>query len=184
MSALKILIVDDHEMIRDGLKSLLEDQELIESIKEAENGKIALRHLDNNEFDVIIMDISMPVMDGIEATQHIVKKFPAVKVLALTMHDEESHIVNMLQAGASGYILKKTGKSELLEALETVAAGESYFSREVSTVLMSKFMKKKIRDSAHQTDPFALLTKREIQVFEAYCRGKIRTRKIAEKVVH
>jgi len=99
--------------------------------------------LEKESIDLVLMDIEMPEMDGIQTTRYLTENFEKVGVLALTMYDDESHIIKMLQVGAMGYILKSTNKKELTEAIKTVASGESYFAKEASEVIMRRFMKKK-----------------------------------------
>lgn len=164
MEKIRILIVDDHPMIRHGIKSLLNDEENISLIDEASDGKEAIEILSKTPYDLIIMDIKMPEMNGIEATEHIHKNFPDTKILAISMYDEQRYIVKMLQAGALGYILKNTGKQELLNAIDTVMRGESYFSQEVSSIMMSQFMSRKGSGFADVAKPEVPLTKRETEI--------------------
>ncbi len=158
---IKIVIVDDHEIIRDGIKALLTNAEHIEVVGEASNGKEAIKILiECNDVDLVLMDISMPVMNGIDATKYISENFTHPKVLTLTMHDDEVHIIKMLQAGALGYVFKTTGKNELVEAIDTIADGESYFTKEASKTIMQHFMKNK----ANSRKSTVHLTKREKEV--------------------
>lgn len=163
MKKVKILIVDDHPMIRHGIKSLLDDEDKFDVADEADNGNEALKKLSKNHFDLVIMDIKMPEMNGIEATEEIVKNYPDVKVLAISMYDEQRYIVKMLQAGALGYVLKNTGKQELMTAINTVMDGESYFSQEVSSIMMSQFMSKKTMSNEPVRED-VVLTKRETEI--------------------
>lgn len=164
MNKIKILIVDDHPMIRHGIKSLLSDEPMLNVAAEANNGKEAVELVGKENFDLIIMDIKMPEMTGIEATEAILAKHDNVKVLAMSMYDEQRYIVKMLQAGALGYILKNTGKQELLNAIHTVMDGESYFSQEVSSIMMSQFMSRKSSSFADLAKPDITLTKRETEI--------------------
>lgn len=164
MEKIRILIVDDHPMIRHGIKSLLSDEESISLIDEASDGQQAIDKLGRASFDLIIMDIKMPEMNGIEATEHIHKNFPDTRILAISMYDEQRYIVKMLQAGAQGYILKNTGKQELLNAIDTVMKGESYFSQEVSSIMMSQFMSRKGTGLGDIAKPEVPLTKRETEI--------------------
>ena len=159
---IKILLVDDHQMIRDGIRSLLTGVDDVDIVAEASNGNEAIEILKKQDVDLILMDISMPEMNGIEATKIITSKFEKVKVLTLSMHDEESFVIKMLQVGASGYVLKTTDKLELTEAIKTVASGESYFTKEASKAIMQYFMKGK---SAMNRGKASIdLTKRELEV--------------------
>lgn len=139
---IKILLVDDHKIIRDGIKAMLSDAENIEIVGECEDGALVLPFLDKNKVDVIFMDVSMPDQNGIETTKQVIEKYPDAKVIALTMHNQESYITKMLKVGAVGYVLKNTGCDDLLNAIKSVSSGQSYFSRDVSEIMMSKFMKK------------------------------------------
>ncbi len=162
-----ILIVDDHQIIRDGIKALLNRADGIHITAEAANGFEALEILEarHQDLDLVVMDIKMPEMDGIVATHQIREKFPDMKVLALTMHDDEAHIVKMLQEGAAGYVLKTTGKAELTEAIRRVAAGETYFDRQASEKILQFFYKgEKNNQKSHFIDTD--LTSREVEVLK------------------
>jgi DNA-binding NarL/FixJ family response regulator len=164
MESVKILIVDDHPMIRLGIRSILSNVEHLNIADEANNGREALEKLAKENFDLVIMDIKMPEMNGIEATEQIIKLHPNTKVLAISMFDEQRYIVKMLQAGALGYVLKNTGKNEMVNAINSVMDGESYFSQEVSNIMMSQFM---TRGGLHQTieqKNDVALTKRETEI--------------------
>jgi DNA-binding NarL/FixJ family response regulator len=138
----KVIIADDHQMFIDGLKSMLEEIEGIEVVGEARNGKEAVDLCDKADVDIVIMDISMPVMDGIEATRVIKSNHPDIKVLGLSMYNDRNFIADILKTGASGYILKNTGKEELVNALSTLQTGGSYLGVEVSNTLLGSFLKK------------------------------------------
>lgn len=139
---IKVLLVDDHKIIRDGIKAMLSDAENIEIVGECEDGSLVVPFLDKNEVDIIFMDVSMPKQNGIETTKQVIEKYPKAKVIALTMHNQESYITKMLKVGAVGYVLKNTGCDDLLSAIKSVNEGQSYFSSDVSEIMMSKFMKK------------------------------------------
>ena len=143
MQPIKVILVDDHEIIRDGIKALLKGANGIEIVGEAENGREAIEILENGGIDLVLMDISMPVMNGIDATKYISKNFSEVKVMVLSMHDDESHIINMLKAGAVGYIFKNIGKVKLIEAINAVSSGDNFFAKEASQRIMEHFMQNK-----------------------------------------
>jgi DNA-binding NarL/FixJ family response regulator len=177
---IRVLIVDDHQIIRDGVKALLNKVEGIKIVNEASNGVEALNILkaDSSTLDVVLMDIGMPGMDGITATKKITDEFPEIKVLALSMHDDESHIINMLQNGASGYVLKTIGKQELISAIKRVEAGQSYFTKEASAALLGYLSKK---ESTKRGAPSNKLTKREIEILDLIA-NEYTNNQIAEKL--
>ncbi len=140
MKNIKVLLVDDHNIVKQGLRAILESGG-IEVVDEASNGQEAIDKLKAGlKIDLAILDINMPVMNGIQAAEIISKDFSELKILALTMLNEEYHIRKMLKAGADGYILKNSGKDELLNAVETICEGEHYFSKEATNVIMMDMM--------------------------------------------
>ena len=136
----RLFITDDHKIIRDGIKALLKDIKEIFITGEAENGRETMELINTLQPDVIIMDISMPEMNGIECTLKIKKDYPDIKILVLSMSKEDEHIRKMLEAGASGYILKNTGKEELIKAIMVVSEGNYYFSNEVTDSIMKDIL--------------------------------------------
>lgn len=158
MYAIKVHIVDDHQMMLDGLKALLSGEASIQIIGESNNGKIAFEKILVAQPDVLITDISMPEMNGLELTRAVKEKFPKIKVLALSMFGERNTISEMLEAGINGYILKNTGKQELLNAVTKVAEGGIFFSDEVSEELM------KPAQIENKHDETVSLTPREIEI--------------------
>jgi DNA-binding NarL/FixJ family response regulator len=166
METIKILLADDHLIIRDGIKLMLKKNLNFKIVAEAANGGEVIQYLhDNpNSIDVVLMDINMPTMNGIEAAKIILEKFSDVKVLALTMHAEESYITNMLKAGALGYILKESKTEELVSAIKSVARGEKYYSNEVSVTLINSLMN---GDKPQESE----LSDREAQVLSHIATG-------------
>src|SRR5690606_28240063 len=138
---IRVLIADDHQMFIDGLRSLLDGLDDIQVIGEAANGRQVLDVCDRESVDIVIMDINMPEMDGVQATRELLRRHPQVKVLGLSMYNDREFITDILKAGASGYVLKNTGKETLLTALRTVHSGENYLADEVSKTLLNTFMK-------------------------------------------
>ncbi len=134
---INILIVDDHQIIRNGIKLMLRTFPEFNVVAEAENGFEAVEYVEQNaqHIDVILMDISMPKLDGIEATKRIKEKFPELKIIALTMHLEESYIKDMLKSGASGYMLKESDKNTVAKAINLVAQGGNYIDKEAESFL-------------------------------------------------
>ena len=137
MGGVKILLVDDHNIVKQGLRVILESHENIKVVDEAGNGKEAIEKLRGGlDVNLVVIDINMPEMNGIEAAEIIVKEFPDLRILALTMLNEEYHIRKMLKAGAHGYILKNSSKDELLNAVLSINKGEHYFSKEATNIIM------------------------------------------------
>lgn len=162
-----ILIVDDHKIIRDGIKALLRTSDDIRIVGECSDGSQVLDALNEYEnVDIVLMDINMPEMNGLQATEAVLRDFPTVKVVALTMYNEDSYISKILNLGASGYILKNTGKQELLDALYKIKEGGNYFSEEVTQQMMSRFMNKKQKRESSRPSEEVLerLTEREKEV--------------------
>ena len=158
---IQIMLVDDHNIIRDGIRVLLEDEIGFHITAEAENGKEAVKACEDHDFDLIIMDISMPKMNGIEATEKIKKEYPDIKILALTMMDEDQHIRKMIEAGASGYILKSSGKEELVDAITSILDGKHYFSQDAAFSVMMDLVKGEGKPTS-----LGNLTEREREVLE------------------
>lgn len=158
-----IIIADDHQIVRDGIRSLLEGEQDIAVSGEAEDGEDVLTLLKESPADLVIMDINMPRMDGISCTRIISNDFPDTKVLALTMLIEDQHVKAMIHAGASGYIMKNSGKDELLKAIRRIMAGKHYFSDEATNAIMLDLIQpggKKDKDEGDHVP----LTDREIEI--------------------
>lgn len=164
MEIISIIITDDHEIFRKGLRTVLEEIDFVKVIGEAENGDQLLKILKNRPVDLILMDIKMPGTNGIQATEKIRKQYPDTDVIALTMHDEIGYFNQMMDAGAKGFLLKKTNKNQLAEAIKTVFAGEHFFADEF------KIQKPKPEKPA-RSGLNVRLTKREKQVLEYICKG-------------
>lgn len=165
MEKIKVIIADDHKIVIDGLKSLLQLEETIEVVGEAYDGKQVLDILKNQKVDIAVLDIEMPFLSGIELTRIIKKDFPQVKVLILSMYNTEKFVHNVIEIGADGYILKNKGKEELVLAIKYIMDGDEYFGREVEkTYRMSQ--KKKYDEIKN-----VKLTKREIEVLKLIAAG-------------
>ena len=168
MKPLKVLIVDDHQIVRQGIVAILSDLDEFIIAGEAENGSEALDFLKLNDVNIAIMDINMPEMNGIECTKTIVNNYTHTRVLALTMHNEEIYLRKMLEAGASGYVLKNSGKEELLKALHAIAEGKHYFSKEITLSVISELTRESTNPKL-QTEEIQL-TSREIEILELIVR--------------
>ncbi|MES2566934.1 MAG: response regulator transcription factor [Bacteroidota bacterium] len=171
MSILKLYIVDDHQMLIDGLKALLSDEAHISIVGESNLPQTAVKEISEYRPDIVLTDINMPLMDGIELTKEIKKLQPDIKVIALSMFGERETISEMLKAGVSGYILKNTGKVELLIAIEKVANGQTYFSEEVNAEMTKTHVPSGTKEIS--------LSLREIEVIELIAK-EYTNAKIAE----
>lgn len=168
MEKISVVLADDHVLVRDGIRALLEDQSGIEVIAEASNGKEALDVIHKNRPHVLIVDIRMPEMNGIEVVGEINKSVTGVKTLVLSMHDSEEYVVQAIQAGADGYLLKGASKEEFIKALNKVASGGKYFTGDVSAIIMNNFVNGNTNVAVApkpmpKAPPFKL-TKREKQI--------------------
>jgi len=165
---IKIILADDHKVLREGLKSLLDQQKDIEVIGEADDGQAVVRLARKLEPDIVVLDIGMPNMNGIQATQHIVAEVPDTKVLALSMHSDHQFVVKMLQAGASGYMLKDCAFEELISAVRDIADGKFYLSKDVTGVVISDYINKmQAIDAAGEP----ILTSRERETLQLIAEG-------------
>ena len=172
----KILIVDDHQMFIDGLKSLLRKQETFVVVAEALNGQEALDIIEKQPIDIVISDISMPIMSGIELTRIIKDKYPNIKIIIVSMHNDHSVVSEIIMAEAEGYILKNTGKKELFDALNKVANHGTYYSNEVLSVMMQTIkIEKKTTEEIHP------LSEREIEILKLIVE-EYSSEQIAEKL--
>ncbi|MBL7911909.1 MAG: response regulator transcription factor [Bacteroidia bacterium] len=175
---IKIIIADDHKIFLEGLSSLLKDYPELEIIATVSNGQEVLDLLIENKADVVVTDINMPIMDGIKLTKELKKKHPNIKVLALTMHNEDRIITTIIKAGVTGYILKDTRKEELLTAIKTVFSGENYFSDEVKNSLNEKSISKKATST---NSSLIELSDREQDILKLIAAG-LTQQQIAEKI--
>lgn len=174
---IKIILADDHQIVRHGLRSLLEAEPDMKVLAEADNGREVLRMARDLSPMVIIMDISMPDLNGIEATRQILAEIPGIKIIALSMHSDSLFILNMLKAGACGYLLKDCALEELVKAIRTVVANKTYLSPGVSDIVIKDFVCS--WSDSPSPSAFSLLTAREREVLQLMAEGKS-TSQIAE----
>lgn len=167
--SIKVLLVDDHAIIREGLRSLLEKQPGMEVIADTDDGRKAIELVRERLPDIVLMDITMRGLNGIEATRQITALSPAVKVIALSIHSNRRYVTDMLSAGASGYILKECLFDELVQAIQAVAAGGCYLSPRITDVVVNDYIK---RLSAVADSPLETLTSREREVLQFVAEGR------------
>jgi DNA-binding NarL/FixJ family response regulator len=166
---IRIVIVDDHQIVRDGLRSVLEKEPGLTVVAEAENGRRGVEVCRRIEPDVVVMDITMPDLNGIEATRKILADSPATKVIALSMHSDKRYVRRMIEAGAAGYILKESAIDEVVRAVGAVSAGGSYLSPQVADIVLEGFRSLSGRRS-ESSGP--VLTDREKEVLQLLAEGK------------
>jgi DNA-binding NarL/FixJ family response regulator len=178
-ATIKIIIADDHEMFRDGFRLMLTKQPDIQLLGEAENGRELLILTETQHPDVIVTDIKMPIMDGIEATQKIGELFPDIGIIGLSMYDEDDLIVDMLEAGAKGYLLKNSNKEQIADAIKTVYKGDPYYCRTTSRKLTEMIAKS--RFNPYKKIKKINFSEREINIIEMIYR-EMTNKEIAEKL--
>lgn len=162
---IRILIADDHAVVRSGFRALLAAHPDLEVVGEAADGLRAVEEAVSLQPDIVVMDVTMPNLNGIEATRRITEEAPRVRVLALSMHKDAVYVREILRAGARGYLLKESGESDLINAVRALAKGEAYISPAVSDAVLSDYRK-------HVTDPIDLLTTREREVLQRIAEGQ------------
>lgn len=175
--SLRVVLADDHQVIREGLRNLIDEQDNMEVIAEASNGREAIDLCDEHNPDVVVMDVAMPDLNGIEATRQIVSDCPNTKVLALSMHADKHYAAGMLGAGAVGYVLKDCAFDELAEAIRQVAGGGSYLSAEIEGVVLRDYVERLSGEGGESA--FSVLTDREREVLQLVAEGHT-TKQIAE----
>lgn len=176
---IKLIIADDHEIFRDGIALMLSRQSHIKLVAQAENGRELMQLAATEKPDVILTDIKMPIVDGIEATKQLGQKYPDIKVIALSMFDEEQTILEMLEAGAKGYLLKNADKHEIIEAIVTVHEGNTYYCRHTSVKLAAIIVKS--RFNPYNNAKNVSFTDREKEIIKLICEQNT-TQEIGEKL--
>ena len=177
MLKIRVLIVDDHTVVRDGICTLLALAGDIEVAGEAADGREALEKVGKLLPDVVLTDMAMPVMNGLEAIRRIRKEFPEIKILVLTQYDDKEHVFPAIQAGANGFISKTAASSELMSGIRAVFAGESYLSPSIAKLFVEDYQQLAL--TQEKTDPYEQLTDRERDVLKLIVEG-YKTREIAE----
>jgi two-component system, NarL family, response regulator NreC len=170
MDPIRILLADDHTVVRDGLRALVEKQPDMAVVGEAADGRDTIRMAEEQSPDVIIMDIAMPNMNGIEATRRILASNPQTAVLILSMHQDESYVLRSLKAGARGYLLKDSVRSDVIEAIRAVVQGRSFLTRKVSRILQEDYVREMERRGLE--DSYELLTDREREILQLVVEGR------------
>jgi two-component system response regulator NreC len=167
MEPIRVLLAEDHTIVRKGLLSILADQLDVEVVGEAENGREALRLTEQLHPDVVVMDIAMPLLNGLEATRQIKRYHPAVKIIVLTMHTDEEYVCRLLQAGASGYVVKQAAPAELLLAVHAALRGDLFLSPAITSPVIAQYLEQDgLIDSSYDT-----LTDREREVLQLLVEG-------------
>ncbi|WP_026463186.1 response regulator transcription factor [Adhaeribacter aquaticus] len=180
MNKIKVLLADDHFIVRNGIRSLLEGLTDVEIVGEAQNGAEAIAMVQELSPDVLMIDIAMPVMNGLEATAQISKQYKQTKALMLSMHNNEDYILKSVEAGAYGYLLKDSTRDEMLRALRTVANGEKYFSPSVSNIIITSYLHK-VNKPDKPIIKKAKLSRQEKAILNFVIDG-LNSREIAEKL--
>ena len=166
----RVLIADDHGIVRQGLRALLEKSPDVSVVGEASDGREAVRLAAELRPNIVVMDIAMPMLNGVDATSQILSRDPEIKIIILSMHSDESYILRALSAGAKGYLLKDSAEGDILPAVQTVAKGRPYFSPVIASTLLDEYLqtmkKNKVRDS------YDLLSEREKEVLQLLAEGK------------
>ncbi len=171
MSKIKILLADDHSLFREGMRSLLDDQEDIEIVGEAEDGLEAARLASELKPNVVLMDINMPVVDGVEATRMIIEENESVGIIILTMYPQDEYVLQALKAGAKAYLLKDTRSKKLLEVIRTVHNGQAVISAEMTARLLDEFRRLSTQKEDDEKPKFQALTEQEKKILTLVAEG-------------
>ncbi len=186
MNPIKLMLVDDHSIVRDGIRLLLEQVEGLHIIDEANDAEEALEKLKAHQADatlpdIVLMDISLPGLTGIQATQLVTKQHKSVRVLMLSMHNNEDYILRSVEAGAYGYMLKDSSSEEMIKAIQTIATGEKYFSSPVATIILNGYMQQLKKGDRLASTRRSKLSKKEKEILGHLVAG-MSSREIAEKL--
>jgi two-component system response regulator NreC len=170
MTRLRILLADDHTVVRQGLRKVLEERPDWEVVAEAGDGREAVRLAEQHKPDVAIVDVAMPLLNGIETTRQIIKRVPSTRVLVLTMYADEAYVTQMLQAGATGYLLKDSADVDLIQAVNEVSKGKSFFSPAIARVMLDDYRRQLVDKGV--TDRYETLSEREREIFQLIAEAK------------
>jgi DNA-binding NarL/FixJ family response regulator len=167
---IRILLADDHAVVRSGLRALLQQQEGMQVVGEANDGREAVALAESLNPDVVVMDLTMPNLNGVEAARQITSKFAQMAVVILSMHSDEAYVLRALKAGAKGYLLKEAAEADLISAIRAVQQGKAFFSPAVSKVLVQDYIRQ-LQDRDIE-DSYELLTPRERELLQLFAEGK------------
>lgn len=167
---IRILLVDDHTIMRSGLRAVLERQSDLQVVGEAADGRQAVQCMEQDRADVIVMDVAMPILNGIEAARQITAKHPNVAIVFLSMHSDEAYVLRALKAGARGYLLKDSAEGDLIAAIRAVSEGKAFFSPAISRMLVDDYMRQCQQRGVE--DSYELLTTREREVLQLVAEGR------------
>jgi DNA-binding NarL/FixJ family response regulator len=170
MNPIRILLADDHTVMRNGLRLLLERQPNLTVVGEASDGREAVRAAEAVSPDVVVMDIAMPNLNGIEAARQITSARPETAIVILSMHSDESYVIRALKAGARAYLLKDSAEGDLIAAIHAITEGKSFFSPAISRILVEDYMRQ--LEQRHVEDTYELLTAREREILQLLAEGK------------
>lgn len=181
MDKIKIIMVEDHQIVRDGIKALIIDEENIEIIGEASNGSELFALLQNTKPNIVLLDISLPEMSGIEIAKKLTETHPDIKCLMLSMYMSEEFITNSIEAGAKGYLPKTTTQKELIDAINAINKGGEFYNNTVSEILLKSYIKKTQGKSKKEETKSVNITKRELEILKLFAEG-LANKEIAEKL--
>ncbi|HLO42754.1 MAG TPA: response regulator transcription factor [Leadbetterella sp.] len=180
MNKIKILLVDDHAVVRKGLISLLEDETTLDLVGDVSSGREALEFVKNNKVDLVLLDLNMPEMSGMETAKHLSKLNPKVKKLVFSMHNDPDYVLKSIENGVDGYLLKDSEKEEIVKAIEEVFNGQKYFPTAISAILVGALQTKKV-SSKPAGSVLDLLSKKELEILRLVAEG-MSSQDIAEKL--
>lgn len=179
MKNIRIAIVDDHDLVRDGICALLKDAKKIQIVYTLSSPLALLENLEKESVDVVLLDVSMPEMSGIELSKRIQEKHPNIKIIILSMHKDEEFIHNAIKAGAKSYLPKNTTKKELIEAILTVAEDKTFYNKEISQIMLDAYVNQLTKPE--EKEKIQILSNREIEVLALFSEGKT-NKEIAEEL--